>query len=66
MKTVHIKESGFTIQVENKSIRTPCLINCDTAKEQSVIAEISRLNITDYSIYDPSIKLPPTYPITGS
>ena len=60
MKTIHIRQKGFLIQVENKTVRTPLIINCNPEMETKILAEIDKYNIIDYIIYDTVIKMPPT------
>jgi len=59
MKTIHIRQKGFLIQVGNKTIRTPVIMNCDSEKESKILSEIKKFNIIDYSIYEPTIEMPP-------
>jgi len=58
MKTIHIKQKGFLIQVGNKTVRTPLIIKCDPEMETLILEEIDKYNIVYYEIDEGVTKSP--------
>ena len=58
MKTIHIKQKGFLIQVGNKIVRTPLIIKCDPEMEALILEEIKKYNIVYYEIDEGVTKMP--------